>query len=205
MQCCWNVISVQLLPWQCIRFMTHIQQTTKETMILKEYKDVGSRSINTSEAYSKVFFIGLGCAVVPYINVCLMPENPINRIHSFAEYSYFVFGDIGSIVFNAEETLNIEFDNVNKISSFEEYISLDGSQNSNGAEVKILCNGMSLFLSSNTRISLQANSFIPIDTPNYNRNMNIHEVEKFFSKENLPQEIKSVLGLNFQMISLGSI
>jgi hypothetical protein len=170
-------------------------------MTLIEYKNISIRSVNTSEAYSRVFFIGNNNAVIPYINVGLMPENPINGETSFVEYSYYMFGDISSVIFNAAEIIHLE-SRADTVPLFEEYVILDGIKKSNGAEVKILCNELSFYVPIISRTSKQPNTFIPIETPKYKRNMDSGSVDNFFSKESLPQIVRNILGDFFYMFFL---
>lgn len=166
---------------------------------------MGRSLINTSEAYSRFFFVGDKNVVVPYININLLPNNPINEESVFIEYSYYVFKDVRFAQFFGSENIHFDFINSKDKDGViqEVYIGLDGIGRSNGAEIKICCYEHSLFIPIESRISNVSTSFIPRDTPVFNMNMNVAEVQRFFSKKKIPDALNSYLGERFYSILLG--
>lgn len=166
-------------------------------MKLSKFKVVNTNFINTSEAYSKIIFVGNGNVAIPYINIGLMQRNPINKKQSVVDYSYYVFIGVQSMNFSAMKgKLTIDFDVDLATNSITEYIMAGGFNSDNGAEVKIICNDLIFYLPDGAGINDPFHPYLPFDTPNFKQNIDTKYVEAFFLTQNLPEEIKEILGGN---------
>lgn len=167
-------------------------------MMLLKYAAIKPSFINTSEAYSKTIFVGNNNVAIPYISAGLMPHNPITNKQSVVDYSYYVFMDVHSMNFSAMKgKLTINFNAKIDSNSITEYIMAGGYKSDNGAEVKIVCRDFVFYLLDNARISDPSHPYLPLDTPNFRQNLDTNEVDAFFLFENLPKDIKEILGKNF--------
>ncbi|HEY6900351.1 MAG TPA: hypothetical protein VI233_06905 [Puia sp.] len=168
--------------------------------MLSIYNACNPPFVNTSEAYSKTTFFGKNTVVIPYINIGLMPDNPINNKQSTVDYSYYVLTGVESIFANgSKEAITLNFDAPNG-APITEYIGIGGYETNGGAELTIKCEGLLFYLPATSQIDFSGQAFIPIDTPYSNRNM---EVDKsFFELEQLPAELKTLLGGDIQLLTL---
>lgn len=158
--------------------------------------------VNTSEAYSNTMFIGNWNVVIPYISQGLMPDNPINGKQSVIDFSYYVLEGVSVMSFGASRAkFSITVSN-NSDSLLEEYI---GFGLEDGAEIKVLCSGLKLFVPDSSIIRSSFEPFVPIDTgsafSNYRQNINAADATAFFDGHKLPDELKELVGLPFQVLS----
>lgn len=165
--------------------------------MIKIYNTTKNSFVNTYEAYSRPIYIGNNNVVIPYINIDLMPHNPITVKQSVIDYSYYVFNEVSSMFFNANKgKMKIDFTITSKGEEVTEYIMAGGFDSSNVAEITILCKELIFCLPEESKFSDTRNPFIPFDTPKYKQNLDIDLVNTFFSRENLPKEIINFLGAN---------
>ena len=164
--------------------------------MLTVYEAAHPEFVNTSEAYSKSIFIGKENVVVPYINIGLMPANPINGRQSIVDYSYYVLLGVRMMDFGFSERrlLSISLLTGTNQDLLTEYISIGGYSPTQGAEVKIQCVGLRYYISNNATFRTPLDFFMPLDTPLGKRNLASEDVELFFTTDNLPTELKQVLG-----------
>lgn len=158
-------------------------------------KYINAEFVNTSEAYSQMMFFGNNNIVIPYVNINLMPDNPINNKQSFVDYSYYVLTGVKSMEYgSAKGKLLIRFDLlIEDAFLITEYIGI-GNYKSIGAEVKIECRDMIYYILESSKISTSPDAFIPYNTPAFKQTLSTDVVERFFSSQNIPDEIKAVLG-----------
>ncbi|MDQ6609045.1 MAG: hypothetical protein M3Y85_04410 [Bacteroidota bacterium] len=169
--------------------------------MLKKYSATKPVFVDTYEAYSKTVFVGNNNVVVPYISVGLMPHNPIINKQSVVDYSYYVFTSVRSMNFTARKgKLTVDFNVIADKEYIAEYIMAGGYKSDNCAEVKIDCEGLIFYIAESAKIG-QFGDFMPIDTSNFKQNMDTDTVESFFLIDNLPQEIKEVLGSNIYCLT----
>lgn len=151
--------------------------------------------VDTYEAYSKTLFFGGNNVAIPYINIGLMPRNPINFRQSVIDYSYYILIGVKTMIFSASKgELTIDFNVTSTDDHLIEYISVGGYKSGNGAEVEISCKSLIFYLPDRAEINDPREPFLPVDTPNFKQNLLTDEVESFFLKDNLPQEVKEELG-----------
>lgn len=168
--------------------------------MLREYPNADF--VNTSEAYSSQLFIGNNHnIVIPYVAIDLMPSNPIMAKRTIIDYSYYVCIGVMSICFYGKEgdlfyDLNISTDKTR----ITEYIMLGGYKNDKSFEVEIKCEKTILCVPDYAKMGSYPCPFVPVDTPNFPRNMPIEEVDSFFDLLNLPQELKQVLGQDIHSV-----
>lgn len=157
--------------------------------------------VNTSEAYSQITFFGNNNIAIPYINMGLMPDNPITHKQSFVDYSYYILTRVNSMEYGSTKgKLIFSFDLLmKKASPITEYIGI-GNYISVDSEVKIECQDMHYFTFDNSKISTRPDDFIPYETPNFKQTLNTEEIERFFSFQNIPDEIKAILGDNISSV-----
>lgn len=145
--------------------------------------------VNTSEAYSKHIFVGDEIIVVPYVNLGLMPRNPINAKQSVVDFSYYVIKGVRSMSFSGSKgKLLLHSDGSTEAALITEYI-MCGRE-----EVTIRCKERWFYLPATSAIRDPFVPFVPRDTPNFKRNMDPGKVEAFFLFDNLPGTIKDLLG-----------
>lgn len=170
--------------------------------MLKKY--LNANFLNTSdEAYSDKIFVGNNSIAIPYVNIELMPDNPITGKKTLIDHSYCVFTGVQSILFNAEKgSFYLEFSQMHDINFKVHYVLVGGFKNDNSAEVKITSADQQFYLCDNSRFSQAPLFFLPVDTPNFKRNMDVEKVESFFSLQALPAEIKDLLGGNIISLML---
>jgi len=164
-------------------------------------KYVSAEFIDTAEAYSQITFFGNNNIAIPYINITIMPDNPITHKVSFVDYSYYVLTGVRSMEYgSAKGKLIFSFGSSPKdVPPLIEYIMI-GDYQSVGAEVKIECQGIDYYMFDNSKISSRPDDFIPYETPNFKQTMNTEEIENFFSFQNIPSEIKVILGNNISSL-----
>ncbi len=166
-------------------------------MMLRKLNAVNPGFVDTYEAYSKKIFIGSNNVVIPYVNIGLMPSNPINHKQSVVDFSYYVFIDVGSMNFSAKKgKLTVNFNENIDVNGTTEYIMAGGYESGNSAEIKIVCKDILFFLLDEARINDTFHPYLPLDTPNFKQNIDTKEVDDFFSLKNLPTEIREILGEN---------
>lgn len=165
-------------------------------MTYHKHNIVNSGFINTSESYSDGFIIGYKNLVIPYINIGLIPDNPINGRQCVIDYCYYVFFEVKSLEINyPTQKIQVNFNLGNiAVGLIEEYIILGGINTQNGSEAKIICNGMSLYIKPSSKFSEPSRPFVPFDTPIYRQNLDRDEVNSFLSFNNLPEEINTIVG-----------
>jgi hypothetical protein len=164
-------------------------------------KYINAEFVNTSEAYSQIAFFGNNSIAIPYINIGLMPDNPITHRQSFVDYSYYVLTGVKSMEYGSDRgKLLFGFDLlIDDEPLIIEYIGL-GNYKSVGAEVKVECRELHYYTFDTSKISIRPDDFIPYETPKFKQTLDTNEVEKFFSSQNIPDEIKAILGNNINSI-----
>jgi hypothetical protein len=160
-------------------------------------KYTSAEFVDTYEAYSQITFFGNNNIAIPYINIGLMPNNPITHKQSFVDFSYYILAGVKSMEFgSAKGKLFFSFNLlVEDMPLVTEHITI-GNYESVGAGVKVECRDMFYYTFDNSRISIRPDDFIPYETPNFKRTLDTEEIERFFSFQNIPDEIKAVLGDN---------
>jgi hypothetical protein len=164
-------------------------------------KYINAEFVNTSEAYSQIAFFGNNSIAIPYINIGLMPDNPITHRQSFVDYSYYILNGVKSMEYgSAKGKLLFGFNLlIDEEPLIIEYIGL-GNYKSVDAEVKVDCQALHYYTFGTSKISMLPDDFIPYETLNFKQTLNTDEVEKFFSFQNIPNEIKTILGNNINSI-----
>jgi hypothetical protein len=174
-------------------------------MVLK-YNATNLAFVNTSEAYSNPIFIGNNNIIIPYINVGIMPDNPITGVQSVIDFGYLVFKHVVSVIFESPKgELTFGFNSEMEKNYVTKYIGVGGYRSHVEAELKIDCTEIFFYILENATVNSPSTPFIPIDTPNFKRNMDVKQVNSFFLLINLPEEIKEVLGSPSYSISLGDL
>jgi len=150
--------------------------------------------VNTAEAYSDIAFFGRNSLLIPYINIDLMPGNPIVEKQSSVDFSYYLFVNVNSIFIGS---LNQEISLIyskQKKSSLINYIGFGGFRNTEGTELKIECEDSVFLIPLTSKISKAP--FTPLNTPNFKCNKEKQPVETFFS-EDIPSELRDYIGEEF--------
>ncbi len=158
--------------------------------------------VDNYEAYSNTMLIGNGNVVVPYISLGLMPDNPINGKQTVIDFAYYLLEGVSVMSFGASRaTFSITVSD-SPDSLLEEYISF-GLRD--GAEVKVLCSGLKLFVPDSSIIRSSFEPFVPIDVgspfANYRQNIDTATATGFFEGDELPRELKQLLGSRIQSLS----
>jgi len=150
-------------------------------------------SINTSEAYSKLGFMISDCLVIPYVNIQLLPSNPLSEKACFVNYSYFVFK--GLVEITDDRGWKQVFTEGKKWASkleIDEDILVGSWQDRVGVQLNIKCVSAKLYLGIDYAID-SSRRFIPFDTPNFKQNLSKDKVDSFFEYENILQRFKNEL------------
>jgi hypothetical protein len=160
-------------------------------------KILADNYVNTSDAYSDIIFFGTNNIAIPYINIGLMPDNPITQKQSVIDYSYYVLTGLKSLKFQGTAgNLDIAFSVLNGKNVIKEYLMVGGLNGNIGAEIEIECENRFFYLTNYSTKRDYPDLFVPLDTPNYRCNMNLERVKYFFSLSELPKEICEILGEN---------
>ena len=169
---------------------------------MQQYVVTHLEFVDNYESYSNTMFIGNGNVVVPYISLGLMPDNPINKKQTVIDFSYYVLEGVSVMSFGASRAkFSITVSN-NADALLEEYISF-GEED--GAEVKVLCSGLKLFVPDGSVIRSSFEPFVPFDrgSPylNYRQNIDTAVATAFFDGRDLPEDLKQLLGSPCQLLS----
>jgi hypothetical protein len=170
-----------------------------------KYRIVNPDFVNTSEAYSKLLYIGNNNLVVPYVNIGILPANPINGNDSVVEYSYYIIYKTGYIIVNTpKDEILMQFHTKEKANEnvIIEYIVVGGYMTNNSTELKISCKSIELFIPEGSTVEKSSNPFIAEDNGYLKQNMRTEDVNNFFSFERLPVEILEILGDNICAVKL---
>lgn len=151
--------------------------------------------VDTTESFSPGFFMGSNNIIIPYINVNLMPGNPVTNHLSFVDYSYYVFLDFELFEFASKsQKFILEFQRQKKSNNvYSEYIMV-GNYKKTGGEARIKCESHHYYICNNSKYSEQNNSFIPQNTPNFEQTIREEDADTFFTYSGLPEELKLILG-----------
>jgi hypothetical protein len=151
--------------------------------------------INTSEAYSKLIFLGNNNVVIPYINLNLLKNNDINQNNCFVDFSYCALINVATMEYesnNGKLNLNITEDQQQGIVDY----FMIGNIDSINSEVKIQFREFHYYLNESSRFSNNQDDFIPYPTPNFNQTISAEKVLDFFLVEKLPAEVRAIVGKN---------
>jgi hypothetical protein len=164
---------------------------------LKKYKASSPGFVNTSEAYSKIAFWGNRNLLIPYIKVGLMPYNPITSQQQVADYSYYLLEEVQTLLFNTDPGASLMFRYTLPAQGalIVDYIGVGDYPGSIGNEMRVECKELWFYLPSTAKIEKPFPiPFRPFDIPGYKKNMEDMDIENFFLLENLPPELKELLG-----------
>lgn len=142
--------------------------------------------IHTSDAYFGQIIIVDNNLLIPYINLGIS-NHELNKSSDlkFIDYCYFVAIDIYYLKING----NIIFD-LNGVYNSSRSIYLGGDdllKKQNVYEVEIQAKDAFLKLESDSKIYHK--NWVPINTPNFEKNMNDNRVQVFINNMNLPQDL----------------
>jgi hypothetical protein len=159
--------------------------------------------VDTYEAYSNSIFIGQNHVAIPYINIGLMSNNPINNQQSVVDYSYYVFKEVVSMHLNTRNgTLSFDFNNNTQEDYITEHIIFGGYQNDNGAEAIVKCEALIFFIPLTAKVESPRHPFVPMNTPNFKQNISTESADAFFRIDQLPLEVRSFLGACVHTLNL---
>jgi hypothetical protein len=161
--------------------------------------------VNTSESYNKEIYLFGNNIIIPYINLEIFEnKTPFNKIKQYdrLDFSYLIFKNVEEISWGSENGL--DGFNFNQTSGGDqeyliEYILGANILNKHGGfEFKIKYKEQYLCYSefnANTKTGA-LNFWMPINTPNFMRNISEEKILEFFNQENIPVEILKFLGIN---------
>lgn len=158
--------------------------------------------VETSESYNNTIYYVNDNILLPYINIMVFTSNYSGlENNDRLDYSYLIFKGVKEINFNCTnkekfKERNIILSNLKYSDYLIEHV-MGKNVFDNGCEFKILYKDAYLYISDRYRKKRKPLDFwTPIETPRFLNNMNKDEVNNFFSKENIPNQI-----LNFLQIS----
>jgi hypothetical protein len=160
--------------------------------------------VDTSDAYSKQLLLGNGNIVVPYINIELLTDNPVQSANSNIDYSYCVFIEVSKLIINSRKggIIQMRYEQNLNMPEITEFIYFGGYEGQNSAEIEIHCRMFSYYLPEKFQVKTAQDFFIPRTTPMFRQNMIDVEVERFLNFDTKPIELIDLLGSQYSSIVL---
>jgi len=165
----------------------------------------GVFEVNTSESYNKEIYLFGNNIIIPYINLEIFEnKTPFNKVNQYdrLDFSYLIFKNVEEISWsygNSLEKLNFNHTSTGNQECIIDYVLGANMLNKHdGFEFKIKYEEQYLYYSE---FSVSAktgalNFWMPINTPNFMKNISEEKVLEFFNQENIPTEILKFLKIN---------
>lgn len=182
-------------------------------MLVKVKEDIFE--IDTFESYSNYMFSFKNNIIIPYINNKIFCSNHSSfNDGDKVNYSFLIFKGVLEIHYSYKYrgesfySKQLFGGNENQSNINTEYISaMNLLEDFNGGEFEVKYKGEQYFhVNDLYEIKKREKSWVPVETPNYERNMQKDEVSSFFKKENIPNEILKLLKIsditNIKLINL---
>lgn len=164
--------------------------------------------VNTSESYNKDIYLYDKNVIIPYINLQIFNINFNNKFRKYdrLDFSYLIFKDVKEIFWNYNQNNQAKYgklslDNFSDKENdyFLDYVSGTNMFNPHGGcEFKIKFKNQYLYFSENC-VDIKngpLNFWVPINTPNFLQNISSEKVTNFFTKQNVPEDILKLIGIN---------
>lgn len=150
--------------------------------------------VDTYESCSLRVYCSGTNIVIPYVNLALLPENPINKTIVSIDYCYYVFKRVSSLVIGGiDHRLQMHFITNRNINVKVEHVIFGRYPTTKYVEVAIEYDTSDLYIPKEAQIVPEGNFWHPLDSPIYGANMNRPLVDAFFECANFPVEIKQNL------------
>ncbi|MEO3404971.1 hypothetical protein AAFN85_13780 [Mucilaginibacter sp. CAU 1740] len=142
--------------------------------------------INTSEAYSKSVFLSKETIIIPYVNINLLTNNPVNGINCFVDFSFLVFQGVASILFEGSlNTVSLDLGQFSLIQNLNSEKVVVGGYTVKIAELEVIFDKCFWYVPKESRFSEKMADFIPCDTPNFRATLPEGKIQSFFSENNI--------------------
>lgn len=167
----------------------------------------GIFEVNTSESYNKEIYLIGENLIIPYINLEIFEakfNHPIIKKYDKLDFSYLIFKDVKEVFWNYEFNNEAQCgqlilgDTSTKNDYLTEYIDATNVlREYYGYDFEIKFKEQYLYFSENVSIKNGPLSFwMPIETPNFRKNLSEKEVQSFFNKDSIPYEVLKLVGVN---------
>lgn len=165
----------------------------------------GVFEINTFESYNKEIYFFDKNVIIPYITLQIFDNNlTSNKFKKYdkLDFSYLIFMDVKEIIWKYEgkDKVNHEKFIFNPSSDDNNYL-IDHIEATGifaecyGYDFEIKFKKQYLYFSEDVGIiSGPLSYWIPVDTPNFKRNMNEQQVQSFFTKNSIPTDVLRLVG-----------
>ena len=153
--------------------------------------------IDSSESRYKNVLFRNNNIIVPYVNLAISnhPLHLEGKEMKYIDYAYMVFKDILylSVYISGHRYLIIGEESEDEFGDSVLYFGGDywDAEKKVFNDMRIICKESYLQTLYSSNISEKM--WIPFDTPVYKKNMNLREVEDFFSHKYMPEEIKVLI------------
>ncbi|MGE8525287.1 hypothetical protein [Chryseobacterium rhizosphaerae] len=167
----------------------------------------GVFEVNTSEAYNKEIFFHDNNMIIPYINLEIF-DSKLTQIKmekcDKLDFSYLIIKGVKNVSWNYEYKREIKDGELvlDNFSNINDYL-LDYVTGANlftghsGCEFKIRFKEQYLFFFHEVGVKNgPLNFWIPIDTPNFRKNMDEKDVQFFFTKDSIPIDALNLVGIS---------
>jgi hypothetical protein len=181
------------------------------------YSINGKHETNTSESYNKDIYVYKDNLIIPYINLQILSPNfnhPTIKENDRLNFAYLIFKTVKEMHWcyefnNKIRYKNLVFDTVSNDNDYStEYIDATNIFTEHyGYDFEIKFKEQYLYFSEDVAIKNGVLShWIPIDTPNFKRNLSKEAVKSFFIKDNVPSEITELVGaINSKVLEILNI
>jgi len=151
-------------------------------------------------SYSVCGFFGSGHLVIPFINLVLLDNNPLTKKNSVVDFSYYLFVDINQVdIAGAGNNLDV----TNTDMQNDVHMTIGVASHPYGIDTRIHIGAKEAFyfIPETARVSAFPNFFSTVDTASYPANLKAADVERFFSADGLPIQLRSILGERIYQIN----
>lgn len=167
----------------------------------------GVFEVNTSDSYNKDIYVSENNLIIPYVNLQVFDikfVHPQIKRYDKLDFSYLIFKDVKEIIWNYEFNNEVKcgqliFDDLSNENDYlTEYINATNLFiDDYGCDFEIRFKEQYLYFSDDVNIIKEGLGFwIPIETPNFRKNMDEEKVQSFFRKENVPKDVLELVGIS---------
>lgn len=156
--------------------------------------DIQELNIHTSEAYYGTIKMFKANCIIPFINLAIIDYKKIKfeSVINYFDYCYLMIYDIS---FFKSTDIFLDMDSKERRSLFLGGVNLSKIPYQD-TEFEVKFKNASVILLPETKFSKEASNFIPVDTPNFKKNLDIDFVNNFLNYQYLPTEIRLLLNFN---------
>jgi hypothetical protein len=155
--------------------------------------DIQELNIHTSEAYYGTVRIFKENCIIPFINLAIIDYKKISfeSVINYFDYCYLIIYDIS---FFKSTDLFLDLGSKEQRSLFLGGVSLNKIPYVD-TEFEVKFRKASVILLPETKISKEASNFIPIDTPNFKKNLDTYFLNNFLKYQYVSTEFRLLLNI----------